>query len=180
MGNPWVEVSLFSYWKNLKLTTDTEKKDRTIISFSNSAIRVWTKSLSGSFFLPTVFSGVNIDISTKCSISFLTIRESGETFTADQRSRKKYKLRKYHTIDRRRSQNWRAVSLVVPSLIAATSPPVILDTYWLGTKLLLVPTYHTIAGNHFRPPHRLLQIFWDSILSDDFLPTKHLTFLQQN
>ena len=61
-------------------------------------------------------------------------------------------------------------ALVVPSLIAATSPPVILDTYWLRTKLLLVPTYHTIAGNHFRPPHRLLQIFWDLILSGDFLP----------
>ena len=157
------------------------------VSFSNSAIRVWTKSLSGSFFLPTVFSGVNIDISTKCSISFLTIRESGETFTADQRSRKKYKLRKYHTIDRRRSQHWRAVSLrefmvslVVTSLIAAILPPVILDTYWLGTKLLLVPTYHTIAGNHFRPPHRLLQIFWDLIWSEDFLTSKHLTFLQQN
>ena len=126
-----------TYWKNLKLTT--EKKDRTIISFSNSAIRVWTKSLSGSFFLPTVFSGVNIDISTKCSISFLTIRESGETFTADQRSRKKYKLRKYHTIDRRRSQHWRAVSLVVPSLIAATSPQLYLTHIGSAQNYCLFP-----------------------------------------
>ena len=59
-------------------------------------------------------------------------------------------------------------------------PPVILDTYWLRTKLLLVPTYHPIAGNHFRPPHRLLEIFWALTLSEDFLPTKDLTFLQQN